>query len=28
VAELEACGAHAVFADLADTDRALEAILA
>jgi phosphoglycolate phosphatase len=28
VAELEACGAHAVFADLRDTERALEAILA
>lgn len=27
VAELAACGAHAVFADLGDTDRALEAIL-
>jgi phosphoglycolate phosphatase len=28
VAELEACGPHAVFSDLADTERALEAILA
>ena len=28
VTELEACGAHAVFPDLGDTDRALEAILA
>ena len=28
VAELEACGAHAVFADLADTERVLEAVLA
>jgi phosphoglycolate phosphatase-like HAD superfamily hydrolase len=27
VAELEACGPHAVFADLADTDRVLAAIL-
>ena len=27
VAELAACGAHAVFADLGDTNRALEAIL-
>jgi phosphoglycolate phosphatase-like HAD superfamily hydrolase len=27
VAELSACGAHAVFADLGDTERALEAIL-
>jgi len=28
VPELEACGAHAVFADLRDTDRVLQAILA
>jgi len=28
VAQLEACNPHAVFADLADTERALEAILA